>query len=109
MAKRKLLLLGVLVSLAGPRTLHRKRRQRLPASRPTKNKSLLPILRSSKLATPRPRSIRRPSTPSNSTSYVTFLRPMPAHWTYMGENYVLIGDADGKIYKAYNGDIFYHR
>ena len=31
------------------------------------------------------------------------------HWTYMGENYVLIGDADGKIYKAYNGDIFYHR
>ncbi|MCP5751319.1 nickel/cobalt homeostasis protein RcnB, partial [Klebsiella pneumoniae] len=27
----------------------------------------------------------------------------------MGENYVLIGDADGKIYKAYNGDIFYHR
>ena len=28
---------------------------------------------------------------------------------YMGENYVLIGDTDGKIYKAYNGDIFYHR
>ncbi|MCK7226974.1 RcnB family protein [Enterobacter asburiae] len=42
------------------------------------------------------------------------LRNLPApdagtHWTYMGENYVLIGDADGKIYKAYNGDIFYHR
>ncbi|ALZ95846.1 MULTISPECIES: RcnB family protein [Leclercia] len=31
------------------------------------------------------------------------------HWTYMGENYVLVGDTDGKIYKAYNGDIFYHR
>jgi len=27
----------------------------------------------------------------------------------MGENYVLVGDTDGKIYKAYNGDIFYHR
>ncbi|MCE9965966.1 RcnB family protein [Lelliottia amnigena] len=42
------------------------------------------------------------------------LRNLPApdagtHWTYMGENYVLIGDNDGKIYKAYNGDIFYHR
>ena len=42
------------------------------------------------------------------------LRNLPApgagtHWTYMGENYVLIGDTDGKIYKAYNGDIFYHR
>lgn len=30
------------------------------------------------------------------------------HWTYMGENYVLIGDADGKIIKAYDGEIFYH-
>ncbi|WP_417314728.1 RcnB family protein [Enterobacter sp.] len=42
------------------------------------------------------------------------LRNLPApdagtHWTYMGENYVLIGDTDGKIHKAYNGDIFYHR
>lgn len=31
-----------------------------------------------------------------------------SHWTYMGENYVLIGDADGKIIKAYDGEIFYH-
>ncbi len=42
------------------------------------------------------------------------LRNLPApdagsHWTYMGGNYVLITDADGKILKAYNGDIFYHR
>ena len=42
------------------------------------------------------------------------LRNLPApdagtHWTYMGENYVLIDDASGKILKAYNGDIFYHR
>ena len=42
------------------------------------------------------------------------LRNLPApdtgsHWTYMGENYVLIGDADGKIMKAYDGEIFYHR
>lgn len=41
------------------------------------------------------------------------LRNLPApdagsHWTYMGENYVLISDAGGKILKAYNGDIFYH-
>ncbi|MGP3592502.1 RcnB family protein [Vagococcus sp. WN89Y] len=42
------------------------------------------------------------------------LRNLPApdagsHWTYMGGNYVLITDAEGKIIKAYNGDIFYHR
>ncbi len=42
------------------------------------------------------------------------LRNLPApdagsHWTYMGGNYVLIGDADGKIIKAYDGEIFYHR
>ncbi|MCU6670222.1 RcnB family protein [Enterobacteriaceae bacterium H4N4] len=42
------------------------------------------------------------------------LRNLPAptegaHWTYMGENYVLIGNTDGKIMKIYNGDIFYHR
>lgn len=42
------------------------------------------------------------------------LRNLPApdagsHWTYMGGNYVLITDADGKILKAFNGDIFYHR
>ncbi|HKS34225.1 MAG TPA: RcnB family protein [Enterobacteriaceae bacterium] len=41
------------------------------------------------------------------------LRNLPApdagsHWTYMGENYVLIGDVDGKIIKAYDGEIFYH-
>ncbi|EMM6760214.1 RcnB family protein [Pluralibacter gergoviae] len=32
-----------------------------------------------------------------------------SHWTYMGGNYVLITDADGKILKAYDGEIFYHR
>jgi Predicted integral membrane protein len=42
------------------------------------------------------------------------LRNLPApdagtHWTYMGGNYVLIGDADGKISKVYDGEIFYHR
>lgn len=42
------------------------------------------------------------------------LRNLPApdagtHWTYMGGNYVLIGDADGKISKIYDGEIFYHR
>lgn len=42
------------------------------------------------------------------------LRNLPApeacsHWTYMGGNYVLITDTEGKILKAYNGDIFYHR
>ena len=38
--------------------------------------------------------------------------PAPAagtHWTYMGGAYVLINDADGKIIKAYDGEIFYHR
>ncbi|MBB1201546.1 nickel/cobalt homeostasis protein RcnB [Enterobacteriaceae bacterium 89] len=42
------------------------------------------------------------------------LRNLPApdagtHWTYMGGNYVLITDADGKVVKAYDGEIFYHR
>lgn len=42
------------------------------------------------------------------------LRNLPApdpgsHWTYMGGNYVLITDVDGKILKAYDGEIFYHR
>ncbi|HCM1928403.1 TPA: Ni(II)/Co(II) efflux transporter accessory subunit RcnB, partial [Salmonella enterica subsp. salamae serovar 39:c:e,n,x] len=42
------------------------------------------------------------------------LRNLPApdagtHWTYMGGAYVLISDADGKIIKAYDGEIFYHR
>ena len=41
------------------------------------------------------------------------LRNLPApeagsHWTYMGGYYVLITDAEGKILKAMNGDIFYH-
>lgn len=31
------------------------------------------------------------------------------HWTYMGGAYVLISDTDGKIIKAYDGEIFYHR
>ncbi|WP_437887529.1 RcnB family protein [Phytobacter sp. V91] len=42
------------------------------------------------------------------------LRNLPApdgdtHWTYMGGCYVLITNTDGKIVKAYDGDIFYHR
>lgn len=32
-----------------------------------------------------------------------------SHWTYMGGNYVLITDAEGKILKVYDGEIFYHR
>ncbi|GDX06306.1 MULTISPECIES: RcnB family protein [Buttiauxella] len=40
------------------------------------------------------------------------IRHLPApeagsHWTYMGGNYVLITDAEGKILRAMNGDIFY--
>ncbi|HIE4608800.1 TPA: RcnB family protein [Klebsiella aerogenes] len=42
------------------------------------------------------------------------LRNLPApdagsHWTYMGGNYVLITDTEGKILKVYDGEIFYHR
>lgn len=38
------------------------------------------------------------------------LRNLPApdagtHWTYMGGAYVLISDTDGKIIKAYDGEI----
>lgn len=40
------------------------------------------------------------------------IRHLPApeaesHWTYMGGNYVLISDAEGKILRAMKGDIFY--
>lgn len=42
------------------------------------------------------------------------IRNLPApeagtHWTYMGGYYVLITDAEGKVVRAMNGDIFYHR
>ncbi|WNN43005.1 RcnB family protein [Winslowiella toletana] len=42
------------------------------------------------------------------------VRNLPApdagsHWTYMGSNYVLISDSDGKMLKAYDGNIFYQR
>ncbi|WP_202301603.1 RcnB family protein [Dryocola clanedunensis] len=40
------------------------------------------------------------------------IRHLPApeagsHWTYMGGNYVLITDAEGKILRAEKGEIFY--
>lgn len=40
------------------------------------------------------------------------IRHLPApeagsHWTYMGGNYVLISDAEGKILRAMKGEIFY--
>lgn len=40
------------------------------------------------------------------------IRHLPApeagsHWTYMGGNYVLISDAEGKILRAMRGEIFY--
>ncbi|WP_414641574.1 RcnB family protein [Buttiauxella sp.] len=40
------------------------------------------------------------------------IRHLPApeagsHWTYMGGNYVLISDAEGKIMRAMRGEIFY--
>ena len=31
-----------------------------------------------------------------------------SHWTYMGGNYVLIANSDGKIIKVKSGDIFFH-
>ncbi|QGU86527.1 RcnB family protein [Erwinia sorbitola] len=42
------------------------------------------------------------------------LRHLPApeadsHWTYMGGNYVLITNAEGKILQAKQGDIYYKR
>lgn len=32
-----------------------------------------------------------------------------SRWTYMGGNYVLITEPEGKILKVYDGEIFYHR
>jgi len=32
-----------------------------------------------------------------------------SRWTYMGGNYVLITEPEGKILKIYDGEIFYHR
>lgn len=35
--------------------------------------------------------------------------PVPeSHWTYMGGNYVMITNAEGKILKAESGDIYYN-
>jgi hypothetical protein len=75
MAKRKLLLLGVLLSLAGSAFSARKRLLHLLASKPMKNKSssLISLIQDGDTAG----SIKRPSTPSNSTSCVTCRRRMP--------------------------------
>jgi Ni/Co efflux regulator RcnB len=93
-----------------PHSLPRKRPLRHPASRPMKNKSSSLTFTKFKIGDTAPAQYQTPE----YTIKQYQLRNLPApdagtHWTYMGENYVLIGDADGKIYKAYNGDIFYHR
>lgn len=51
------------------------------------------------------------SKPYNITDFKIRHLPAPqpgSHWTYMGGNYVLITDADGKILQAKAGEIFYH-
>ncbi len=50
------------------------------------------------------------SKPYHITNYKIRHLPTPepdSHWTYMGGNYVLITDAEGKILQAKSGAIFY--
>ena len=104
MVKRKLLLLGVLLSLAGSASA-------APSGiKAYEEQEFIADFTKFKIGDTAPAQYQTPE----YTIKQYQLRNLPApdagtHWTYMGENYVLIGDADGKIYKAYNGDIFYHR
>jgi len=109
MTKRKMLLLGVLMSLtsaanSAPQTA-------APAGiQAYEEKEFIADFTKFKMGDTAPAQYQTPE----YTIKQYQLRNLPApdagtHWTYMGENYVLIGDTDGKIYKAYNGDIFYHR
>ena len=104
MVKRKLLLLGVLLSLAGSAFA-------APSGiKAYEEQEFIADFTKFKIGDTAPAQYQTPE----YTIKQYQLRNLPApdagtHWTYMGENYVLIGDADGKIHKAYNGDIFYHR
>lgn len=37
-----------------------------------------------------------------------FVLDVGSYWIYMGGNYVLIIDIEGKIFKVYDGEIFYY-
>jgi Ni/Co efflux regulator RcnB len=110
MAKSKLLLLGVLMSLAGAVYAAPQ-----PAAAPSgiqayEEQEFIADFTKFKIGDTAPAMYQTPEYIIKQFQ----LRNLPApdagtHWTYMGENYVLINDADGKILKAYNGDIFYHR
>ena len=109
-AKSKLLLLGVLMSLAGAVYAAPQ-----PASAPSgiqayEEQEFIADFTKFKIGDTAPAMYQTPEYIIKQFQ----LRNLPApdagtHWTYMGENYVLINDTDGKILKAYNGDIFYHR
>lgn len=110
MAKSKLLLLGVLMSLAGAVYAAPQ-----PVTAPSgiqayEEQEFIADFTKFKIGDTAPALYQTPE----YTIKQFQLRNLPApdagtHWTYMGENYVLINDADGKILKTYNGDIFYHR
>ncbi|EGQ5298093.1 RcnB family protein [Enterobacter hormaechei subsp. hormaechei] len=110
MAKRKLLLLGVLLSLAGAAQAAPQASTAPSGIKAYEEQEFIADFTKFKIGDTAPAQYQTPE----YTIKQYQLRNLPApdagtHWTYMGENYVLIGDADGKIYKAYNGDIFYHR
>ncbi|MDV5193590.1 RcnB family protein [Enterobacter asburiae] len=110
MAKRKLLLLGVLLSLAGSAFAAPQTAAAPSGIKAYEEQEFITDFTKFKIGDTAPAQYQTPE----YTIKQYQLRNLPApdagtHWTYMGENYVLIGDADGKIYKAYNGDIFYHR
>ena len=110
MAKRKLVLLGVLLSLAGSAFAAPQTAAAPSGIKAYEEQEFIADFTKFKIGDTAPAQYQTPE----DTIKQYQLRNLPApdagtHWTYMGENYVLIGDADGKIYKAYNGDIFYHR
>ncbi|MEX9251030.1 RcnB family protein [Pseudenterobacter timonensis] len=110
MAKRKLLLLGMFLALTGAAKAAPQ-----PAAAPSgiqayEEQEFIADFTKFKIGDTAPAIYQTPE----YTIKQYQLRNLPApdagtHWTYMGENYVLINNTDGKILKVYNGDIFYHR
>ncbi|MCG7782589.1 RcnB family protein [Lelliottia amnigena] len=109
MTKRKMLLLGVLMSLtsaaySAPQTASPSGIQAY------EEQEFIADFTKFKIGDTAPAQYQTPEYTIKQYQLRNLPAPDPGtHWTYMGENYVLIGDNDGKIYKAYNGDIFYHR
>lgn len=110
MAKRKLLLLGMFLALTGAAKAAPQPTAAPSGIQAYEEQEFIADFTKFKIGDTAPAIYQTPE----YTIKQYQLRNLPApdagtHWTYMGENYVLINNTDGKILKVYNGDIFYHR